>query len=377
PSISPLIDSYVKRLKVQQAIKVGYVWKGKFGMVSKEMLEVYIAPDELKDMFTKVDEQMIADFKAAHKGKEFFFDVDPENDKWSELEKMSSYDYLSGYPNEVFDFYNAELGSETGGNIKDLSAIVLVGWEGDEDQGKFLVKGGNQVLAEMMMDDIVKAGGRVLLNSAVTKVEQAGDSVSVETEGGWKYTGKYVVVATPPNVTRYIVKGLPTDKIKALEMAKYAPIHEICLHLKNFPKGKELQAVLFVGEDLDGMINQTGPVLGNPEEGTLVSLTITKSEILELDDEAEVKRAGAVLKKVHPAFDPEKDILGYTIQKWKRGVCKWPPEFAAKYQTVLKEPTGNIYYAGDYTGDPSLMAASWSGIRAAKGVKEKLSKRGK
>ena len=42
------------------------------------------------------------------------------------------------------------------------------------------------------------------------------------------------------------------------------------------------------------------------------------------------------------------------------------PGFLSKYRDVLKEPAGNVYFAGDYVSDfPVWGGAVWAGAKAA------------
>lgn len=371
PGIHPVVDSYIKSFQVQPINKMGIVWKDKF-YESKENEEDFPIPGALEEEMTLTYEQLSIDYQLAAEGKEYFFDVEPKNDWWDTLEKMGCAEYLKKFPHDVYDLINTELGAETGGDIKNLSAVVLVGWDGDENQGKFILKGGNQALAEKMKEDLLKAGGKVYLDSEVTKVEENGDSVKVECKDGREFSADYAVVATTTDVTKNIVKGLPMEKIAALSGAKYGPISQIGLHLKNFPTGKDLSAALYVKGIITGFLNQTGSVAGNPAEGTVISVTVADLEVLELEDKALVERVSSVLKMVSPKFDPETDILDYKIKRWERAVPTWPPGYASKHQATLREPVGRIFFAGDYTGDPSLMGAAWSGSRAAGKISDAL-----
>lgn len=368
PGIHPMIDDYMKSLPLQQIEIRNYLWKGKLVGVSEKMSDIYPVPEGTEDVLTLAFQQMSIDLQLAAKGKEFFFDVEPENKAWNAIEKMNSGEYLSKFPEYVYDIINSELGAETGGDIKDLSAIVLVGWDGDGSPEKYLVKGGNQVLAEKMKEDFLKAGGRLYLNFEVTKIEQDKDSVKIECKNGRRFTADYAVVATPADIAAVIVKDLPGEKMEALEAVGYSYIREMGLHLKNFPATRDYAGILFIGEIINAIANQTGSILGKPDVGTVISLTITDPETLKLDEKTILKQTGELLKKISPEFDPESDILDYIIKIWDKGVSKWPAGFASKYQKALREPVGRIFFAGDYTGDPSLMGAVWSGSRAAEAI---------
>lgn len=203
-------------------------------------------------------------------------------------------------------------------------------------------------------------------------MSQKGALVIVECSDGRKYTSEYSIVATPAHVAAKIVAGLPARKAGALAAVTYQPMTELGLHINNFPK----KSILVWGEDLNGILNQSGPVIGEPETGTVISITITGTEMLKLDNDALVLRVAGVLKKIHPQFDPAKDILGYAVKRWNKGVFKLTPGVASRYQKTLREPAGRVFFAGDYVSDPSLMGAAWAGSRAAEGIWKKMSSKG-
>jgi len=368
--IHPLIDPYVEASSTQLATVEGYIWQGNFSRVSQAMLDIFPAPDYLENDFIEAFTQLYEDWLSANVGKAFFFDKEPENSLWNAFEAINSYSYLLQFPSAIYDFLNAEMGAEAGGSLSNLSAIVLVGWAGGPSGAeKILVQHGNQALAEKIKDDIEGAGGKVYFNSEVVKVYPWNEVVC---QNGRRFTADYVVVATPADVTKNIVTALPEDKVAALDAVEYAPVIEIAFNLTNFPSAEELPAALFVDEDVSGFLNQTGTILGEPAQGTIISACITKPDMLGLPDDQLIARTTAVLKKVSPQFDPTVDILDYLIVRWQDGIFQWPAGFAAQYQSKLREPVGKIYFAGDYTGDPTLMGAAWSGASAAEAILEAI-----
>jgi monoamine oxidase len=357
PGIHPLVDKYLESLPSQAIEPGGFFWRGNFEKAAGDSY----TPKAIADPVNRAFQQMRRDFQRASKGKEFFFDREPRNTEWDRLEKISSYTYLSKFPPEVFEFFNGEIGVETGGNLRNLSAIVLVGWNGHGAETRFILKGGNGLLLEKMNDDLRKAGGRTFVNSEVSRVSQTRSSVTAECADGRRYTADYLIMATPAFVTKAIVSALPKEKARALTAVSYLPMNELGLQVQNFPK----QSMLVWGEPINGIVNQTGTIAGEPDKGTVVSITITDPEMLKLGDNQLIERAASVLKKISPEFDPGRDILAYAVKRWKNGIFELPPSFLSEYQKDLKAPAGRVFFAGDYLADPSLMGAAWSGSRAA------------
>ena len=369
-NINPLINYYMGILPLQPIENEGVLWKGKLYMKDEFENDTAATKGPAADLALAY-EKLYVDWILAGIGKEWFFDIEPQNDLWNTFENMNCSEYLSDFSEDVYEYFNAELGGETGGDISDLSAIVLVGWEGDPDSNKYIVKGGNQVLIRKMAEDVHRVGGRVYLNSEVTSVEQIGNAIKVECSDGRVFISDYVIVATPANVTKMIVSNLPADKEAALVAVSYTRVAELLLSVKNFPNSEEVGCVLTVEECINGFLNQTGTVAGNPKVGTIIAACVNP-KILNLDDNVIVEDVAKVLEKVAPGFNPESDILNFSMKRWGEGIFQCAPGFFSEYQTTLRKNVGRIFFAGDYTGDPDLTAAAWSGSRAAKAIRDAL-----
>ena len=374
--MGPLIDPYIKELPLQKIEKNGAVWDGKLVDISgDEFIENLPIAQEAKEDFAASMEKIAADAEALMKNRDFPFDKEPEDELWRTLESKTVADYLSGYHPDVTRFWSAQLGPEAGGTAEDLCALLLVGWYGDTPEIPMaLVKGGNQVLAEKVLEECEKSGVRLVSNSEVTEVRQGGDSVNVTCHDGKEYSSDYVIVATPADAAKEIVKDLKPEKLEALEATQYGAATEVAMQVKNIPTGEELGSVLFVGQPIAGYLNQTGDVAGNPDAGTDISVCVADPELEKLPDQELVERVAQELKPVNPTFNPEKDVISYSVKRWPRAVVKFTPGFLSKYQKTLREPNGRVYFAGDYTCSPDLSGAAWSGSLAAEGVLKAMGK---
>jgi monoamine oxidase len=318
-------------------------------------------------------EQLELDYNTIIEDRGFFTDTEPETQLWKTLEGKACQDYLSAYQPEVYEYFNAELGGENAGEISTLSSLLMVGWYGSPSEiPRALVKGGNQVFAERVRDEFLAAGGSLRYNSEVAEIADAGDFVKVTCSDGLVFLSDYAIVATPANVTKNIVSNITRSKIDALNATGYGAVAVVGLHIKGLPSGDEVSAMLFVGDsNVRGYINQTGPTLGNPDTGTVISAVVIDPETLQLDDTAFVQAVVESLKAINPDLDAEEDVLDYVIQRWHRGVVKIPPNFLTSYETALRESVGRIYFAGDYSGyDPALGGASTSGMRVSTSLLE-------
>lgn len=374
--MGPLIDPIIKGLPLQKIDKNGAVWDGQLVDISgDEFVDNLPIAQEAKEDFVGCMEKITADAEALMKNREFPFDEKPEDNLWRTLESQTIAEYLSSFHPDVTRFWSAQLGPEAGGTAEDLCALLLVGWYGDTPEIPMaLVKGGNQVLADKLLEECEKSGVRPVLNSEVTEVRQDGDSVTVSCRDGKEYSSDYVIVATPADVAKEIVKDLKPDKLEALEATQYGAATEVAMQVKNIPSGEELGSVLFVGQPIAGYLNQTGDVAGNPDEGTDISVCVADPELEKLPDNELVERVAQELKPVSPAFDPAADVISSTVQRWPRAVVKFTPGFLSKYQDALREPSGRVYFAGDYTCSPDLSGAAYSGQLAADGALKAMGK---
>jgi len=368
----PIFDSYLETLPKENLNKGGVVWDDKFVMLDGVfgMLKVPMPITAKIHMFFAFN-KLFFDSLRISKNRDFYTDINPENNYWKYLEGQSCYEYLSRYHPDVYKFFNNQVGSEAGGCISNLSALLLVrGYATDQEMS--LIKGGNKVIIEHMKEDYLSAGGQLEFNAEVTDVNQSGDLIRVTCRDGRVFTGDYVIVATPSHVVKWIVKDLPSEKLEALNAVRYGSIGVIGLQVKGLPSDKDAQAVLFIDENFDGYICQTGDILGNANEGIVISVITTDHETLELEDEELIQNLSQLLRKVSPEFDPENDILNYSIVRFSKGIVQFYPGFISKYLEVLREPNGRIYFAGDYTHSPEISGAVWSGTRAATEVLEEI-----
>jgi len=261
-----------------------------------------------------------------------------------------------------------------GGGISGTTALLLPGWyAGAESEGgaRLFVQGGNQGLAEFVKEGFLQAGGRLFLSCEVAQVTETGDKVYVQSSDGRLFESDYAVVATPAHVTKEIVQGLTPAKIEALEATRYNPMGIVGLHLACLPFGQRLLGVASEKgiSSYSGYLDQTVPSGGNGDTETVISAIIPGDEAaLNLDDSALVQVVATAIQEMDPGFDPDSCILDYTVKRWFRGIPNFPPGFLSQYQQALREPLGRIHFAGDYTHDPALSGAAWSGVRAAEQV---------
>lgn len=372
-NLHPIIDYYagIIRAKNISDLKTGYVKNGVYQKLMMPEILVIMAAMAMLD----------ADRAAATGNKEFYFDKDPQNQLWNDLEAMATDYYFNTYRTEIdpsaAEFIMENLKGEAGGNISELSAIIPTGWYGNLEQDvKFLLEGGNEVLAESIKDDFVAKGGNVILNKTVTNVAVNGTIVNITCQDSTTYTADYAVVATPAYIVKNIVSGLSIDKIAALDNVDYAKIAIVSLYIKNFTPGNSLHGVLFMDDVINGVISQTGsPVnIGLSDKYLLqptdvVSIIVTDETLYNMTEEDLVAAVANKLPIIVPTFDPSNDVIDYLIKKYDNGIVKCSPSFLSTNQDQLKASVSDkIFFAGDYMYSPDLAGAAWAGERAAQAI---------
>jgi len=374
----PRMDAYIDLLPlfIPEGDR-GMLWDGQYvtGADDMSLISNLPLPPSAKLDLLLAQVKMELDHAVIGMTREFFFDKEPVSRRWMRIEGQSMAQYLSGFHPDVtrlFDFFAAP---EGGGGVEETTALLLAGWyAGTESEagGRLFVQGGNQGLAELVKEDFLQAGGRSFLSCEVAQVTETGDKVYVQSSDGRLFESDYAVVATPAHVTKEIVQGLTPEKLQALEEVRYGPIGIVALHLACLPTGERLWGVGFLegeGVDINVYLDQTVPSGGNGGTETVISAIIAGDEAaLNLNDADLVQRVAANIQKVDPEFDPDSCILDYAIQRWFRGIPSLYPGFLSQYQEALREPLGRIHFAGDYTHDPALSGAAWSGVRAAEQV---------
>lgn len=345
----------------------GVVWGGAY--MSWEALPLSLGATQ--DLL-RAEAQMAEDHAAIREGREFFFDEEPASEDWSRVEQESAEDYLSGYHPDVDRLYGLFLAPEGGGSTEDISALLLVGWYADVGTAEgsiHLIEGGNQRYAELIHEDFRSSGGRTLLSSEVAAVAESETGVQVSAADGQTFDAEFAVVATPAWVSREIVQGLSASRLEALDAVEYGPMVQVALHLGCLPTGEKLAGVSVEDGDISGFIDQVGPSDELGEDETVISVVVAgDAGALELDDQELVERVGVSLQGIDPEFDPQSCVMDSAVQRWPSGIPSFTPGFLSQHQDTLRRAHGSIYFAGDYTHDPSLDGTAWSGVRAAEQI---------
>ncbi len=343
---------------------VGALWDGVLAQSAdgnEVFLKLPIERKALEDLDTAA-RKMAKERKELIRNREFVFDKEPATQLWSDLDMMNGSQYLSEFHPDVENFFNTLIIPEGGVGADKVSSLFLVGMYGSDERYSYLIEGGNQKLTEVMAEDMIKEGGTLQLSTEVTEIINTDTGVRVRSNKG-DFDADYAIVTTPATVAKNIIKELSPAKREALESVHYGASMQVGLHVSNFHSGKELvQTCIFHNETINAYVDQVKEYRDNE---TVITLNVAGEEAHRLDHKGIINMVTETLKKLYPDFDSEQSIIDYKIKKWRDGIVIYSPGFLSQYQEAIRGKEGNIYFAGDYTHNPALDGAAWSGERSA------------
>jgi len=287
-----------------------------------------------------------------------------------ELDKISAGEYLKEFHEDVTNFVNCFLIPEGGIGASETTALLLVSWFGITGKElNYLIDGGNDQLLKLIANDIKANGGIINLSTSVENITQSNDQVTTYCSDGKVIKSDYVIVTTPAPVTKKIIFDLPKGKIDALSNVKYGKVIQVGLELKDFYPKKKLGSIIFHNENVNAYLSQTKKL---KDGETYISINITGDKVFDLDEDTIVRHTVESLKKMQPEFDKTKHLKNWAIKKWENGIVVYNVGIMTKYQDDLRAPHNKIFFAGDYTHNPALDGAAWSGIRSVEQIKNKI-----
>ena len=217
------------------------------------------------------------------------------------------------------------------------------------DSEVFRCAAGNQELARRLATETVKAGGKVLLEHPVAKVERSAKS-KVFTETGEAFSADWVVVAIPPNCwNNAMLPGVDLESIKIRMGPAVKHMMEtksrFWLREKLAPSGSDDR----LGMIWEGTDNQIGPI-ENGAELTLFAGGDLAQKARIAPDPAAYCREG--MEKLYLGFGAQMAadrFMDWPNEKWTQGGYSCPTRgqvtTAAK---KLHETDGRLVWAGEH-----------------------------
>ncbi|KAH7052117.1 monoamine oxidase [Macrophomina phaseolina] len=250
----------------------------------------------------------------------------------------------------------------------------LIGVAGAAQESRIV--GGTQLLAIKLAE---RFQGRVVLNAPVRRIEQTGSIYTITADNTAKVTAKHVVVAMSPPLASRITYSPPLPASRD-QLTQRMPMGAI-------GKAIAIYATPFWrAAGLNGQVNSDSGVVratfdNSPPNGTFGAIMgfLEADEARMVDAWSEDEIEAAVVKDYVRYFGPAAaNVTQWVIQRWDREefsrggpVAYAPPGVLTQYGPALRQPVGNIHFAGTETSPywtGYMDGAVRSGERAAKEI---------
>ncbi|MCP8616336.1 NAD(P)/FAD-dependent oxidoreductase [Salirhabdus salicampi] len=289
-------------------------------------------------------------------------------------------DFLGELPMDADAIFRPTVSRSTG-DPEVISAGAGVGyfymiWNKDEGLAKNIL-GGPSTLTETIATVL---GNQVQLNANVKQVVQDTNSVKVSySQHGTEYEeeARYVVLATPAPITRKIAVNIKPQVGEALDKIVYGP-HVSASFLTNETGPQvwdNLYSIATPKKSFDILIHNSNLIHSLKTERQPGSSFMTFSpaqrghELINKTDEEIIQTYIKDLNDIFPGI--RNHIVEAEVNRWPLGSAYVFPG-RAKLQSVLTEPSGRLFLAGDYLGSLYTETAVQTGFNAAQNINSLL-----
>ncbi|MCX6580019.1 MAG: FAD-dependent oxidoreductase [Candidatus Aminicenantes bacterium] len=231
-----------------------------------------------------------------------------------------------------------------------------------------VVKGGTAKIAEVLATTL---GDRIIYNAEVTSVQSVDGGVTIEVKFDSKsilLRARHCIVSVPAPICMKIVNDLPEWKINALRNVHYGSYISVAYVLAKATWERGLGAVAS-GYTFSGWIDVnaingdlTPPSVSKPMIMLCIVPTTPDSPLWRMADNTIAENIWNELLTIFPEIHNAR--LDMKVRRFEIG----EPIPNMGYFTKLRQlqlPVGNIHFAGDYTDEPWLGGAAFSGMRVA------------
>lgn len=275
-----------------------------------------------------------------------------------ELDKYDWWRYLvnNGCDGRDLDIRELLDSTDFGESIRHVSAFAALAEyaeSSEKNEMDYKIRGGNGQLAEKFAEKIGR--DKILLNHAVTKVEQTKTGVKVTCSNGKVFTADKLICTVPTFSLRKIqwLPGLPKEKVDAINQLQYARInkHPVLFSDRFWPEDMDMVT--------DGPTHYFYHATKNQpsKKGILISYTIgDKAAVAANQDDAYHK--AVISQALQPGFG---DVQSKMENQWNYywgndefskgayalyGIGQW-----FTLMPVLKKPFLHTYFAGEHLAD--------------------------
>ena len=247
---------------------------------------------------------------------------------------------------------------------------------------------GNGFLVQRLAQDL--ADSQYRLQCAALRIDNDDGGVRVGyfdtlSETYRSILAKTVIHASKLHTAPFLVDGLPSPQVAAIESCDYSPWLTASIHVSELPTNSEVSIawdnVLYNSQSLGYVVagHQTRSNYRDNHPSVLVyylpfveDIDLARQKLLEEEHPYWVNVIMQDLLVAHP--DLERVVSHIDIYRWGHAMIRpGPGVIWGRESFIRREPFGNVYFAScDTTGLPLFEEACFSGIRAAEQVLERL-----
>jgi oxygen-dependent protoporphyrinogen oxidase len=219
---------------------------------------------------------------------------------------------------------------------------------------------------------------RILTESRVDEVRASPSGVTVRYQrrrGTHQVKARFVVLATPADVTHSIARDLPSDTLQSLRGITYGPyVVGAFLTSETGPMPYDRIYAVATPDLSFNMLFNTANVLrsGDRQPGgalMVYSAADLAHRLSERDDSTVAQLYVDDLARIYPPLRGR--IEEVQVKRWERGLPH-PRPGRHLLQAGLDRPLGNIFLAGDYLGTTYVETAVETGTAAAHAIRRRM-----
>lgn len=296
------------------------------------------------------------------------------------LGNRSFADFIGPLPPDVDAIFRPTI-ERSSGEPEDVAAGYGVGyfhlvWNRARGLSRNIL-GGSSTLTGALAQAL---GGRIATASRVEEIAQDADGVRIRyTQGGTsrELRAQFAVVATPADVTRSIVRELPSEVEAALARIVYGP-YVVAAFLTGESDAMPWDGLyaMATAKRSFNMLFNTANVLrvpGQPREpGGSLMVYSGASLARRLFDDDDERVVNTYLEDLYDLYPQMRGLVREAVvQRWERGL-PYPRPGRYRLQEALERPLGRLYLAGDYLGTWYTETAIETGTAAAAAIDARL-----
>ncbi|NKB39062.1 MAG: FAD-dependent oxidoreductase [Gammaproteobacteria bacterium] len=299
------------------------------------------------------------------------------NPKVKELDKLSVRDRIKTL--DITEDQRVQLNSFMtlyGGDTTDkfglagmLKIYACGAWNYDafaDAETHYRIETGTMGLITKMIED---SGAKLRLATPIYRIEQETDDIKVVTEDDEIISAAAVVITVPLNTYKNLefAPALTKEKQAFVNEGQLSKGAKIYIHLKqNIGR-------VFAFCDENHPFNWVQTHDYGDELGTILSITVARSSIMDLNDDDAVENA---IQSLFPGVE----VLGSAAWDWNSdpyAMGAWPAYRVGQLSRIpdMQTPQGRLFFGGAFTANgwhEFIDGAVESGLRTGKEVKEFL-----